>query len=175
MYHDDSPTILPVCPQSILFVCTGNICRSVSAHTMMKAMLLKEGLSMYVDSAGIGARPGYHACASTLQLLNKKGFDASAHRSRKITRQFIDASDIIIAMEDIHREHIISEAPQAYSKIFLLSDFLPTPVGSSRESGIPDPIGRSAFFYENVNEMIELGCQGILSKLKENKPGLNLL
>ncbi|MGE0646298.1 MAG: hypothetical protein AB7P24_21825 [Nitrospira sp.] len=90
--------------QSILFVCTGNVFRSMTAEYALRAQFGKHALYQ-VGSAGIDAKPGtIHPVI--LNRLLKKGIDPSAHTPRLLTKQLVKQHDIIIAMGLGHREFI---------------------------------------------------------------------
>jgi protein-tyrosine phosphatase len=91
-------------PQSVLFVCTGNIFRSLAAEQALKAMLGSQA-SFLVGSAGIDAKPqAVHEWVQT--RLRIKGADPSAHVQRQLTRQMVQASDLVIAMGCNHQAFI---------------------------------------------------------------------
>lgn len=159
--------LLPFNPKIILFVCTGNLCRSVAAEEILKEMLSKAELDIFVHSAGTSALSGQKASVSTLKFLKNGNCDLNQHRSRQITQIMINEADIIFVMEQAHQQFILSRNPEARDKLFLLTDFHPTSRFIGRESNIPDPIGMSDFFYENVNEMIQLSCLNITSQLRK--------
>ena len=87
--------------QSVLFVCTGNIFRSVTAEYALKARL-GEGTSCSVSSAGIDAKPqSAHDWVQT--RLREKGADLAAHVQRQLTKELIESSDLVIAMGRDHQ------------------------------------------------------------------------
>jgi len=91
--------------QSVLFVCTGNIFRSVTAEYALKARL-GAGTSCVVRSAGIDAKPqSVHAWVQT--RLREKGIDPSIHVQRQLTKELIEAADLIIAMGRDHQDFVL--------------------------------------------------------------------
>ena len=116
---------------SILFVCTGNTCRSPMAEAIARD-LLGDGSGVTVRSAGVAAGEGYPATAEAQEAMKRMGLDLSAHRSQPVTRELIDGSDVIFAMTDGHRRDMLALDPSAAARVFLLD-----PGGGS----IPDPIG----------------------------------
>lgn len=156
--------------KNILFVCTGNSCRSVFAEGVFKGMLAREGIEIHVHSAGTRAYPGRKASLRVLRLLRLEGIDLNAHFTRRISRKIIDEAEIIFVMESAHREAVLDLAPEAAQRVIFLSQFYSSseilPLGTE----IPDPIGMDDFFYENVNDIIRLSCQSVLSQLKREMP-----
>jgi len=160
---------LPPNVQRILFVCTGNLCRSAFAEAFFRALLAQEGLSVKVLSAGTQAMPGRQPPPILLRLALKKGLELNDHRSRRISPEILQEACIIFVMGNQHRQNILAMAPGIEEKIFLLSQFYAYPQILPRDSEIPDPIGREVFFYENVHEILENCCEQVLESLKTPK------
>lgn len=90
--------------QSVLFVCTGNIFRSVTAEYALKARL-SDGMRCIVGSAGIDARPqSVHAWVHT--KLREKGAHASHHTQRQLTNELVESADLVVAMGRDHQDFI---------------------------------------------------------------------
>ena len=81
--------------QSVLFVCTGNIFRSVTAEYALKARL-SDGMRCIVGSAGVDAKP----------KLREKGADASHHTQRQLTKELVESADLVVAMGRDHQDFI---------------------------------------------------------------------
>lgn len=158
--------VITMAPKHILFVCTGNLCRSVMAEGLFKNTLNKTGLNFQVASAGTEALPGMAASDETIKLLNKKSIDVRSHRAKKLTREMILQADFIFVMEQIHRDLILEKIPAAKGKLFLLGDFYPHSSKMEQSMGIPDPMGMSSTFYENVYEIIRNSCHFVLMTLQ---------
>lgn len=132
--------------KAVLFVCTGNSCRSVMAKGYLEKKLKDKGrLDIEVSSCGIAAPAGMAATFETREVLKKEGVDVSNHRAQAITKGMINKSDIILAMEKAQEARILEIAPQAKNRLFLLKEFAKIGGGNL---DVADPIGRPLDFYE---------------------------
>ncbi len=138
--------------KNILFVCTGNSCRSVMAEYLMRKKLkeLKRN-DIVVSSAGM-MMDGALATQDTLDALSKEGIDARAHRSRRVTDEILNKSDLILAMESMHEERILQLDYKVRNRLFLLKEFAKVTEGGL---DIQDPIGRGAVVYNKTLELIK--------------------
>ncbi len=136
--------------KNILFVCTGNSCRSVMAEGLFRKMTDHRAHEFSASSAGISAIDGFFATEETVNVMKVEGVDVSGHRSRRLTPEMIELADKVYVMEKIHREWILKLVPHAKNKVFLLTEFSPSPTDQAEKADIPDPIRMSNHFYKNV-------------------------
>lgn len=144
--------------KKILFVCTGNSCRSIMAEAYFKKRIRENNLPFEVRSAGTIALNGGKPSEETIEVLKKEGIDATGYESTKLEEEVIDWADVILVMEPEHREAVISLCPLAAGKIFMLGEFNP----EAKDILIPDPIGRSYSFYKVTFSLIKRAIDGLV-------------
>ncbi len=134
--------------RKILFVCTGNSCRSVMAEGLLKHLLKQKGRNdFHVLSAGVSAMGGTGPSPETVDVMEKEGVDVSGHISQPVTLQLIRLADAIFCMEEFQRDILIAQAPETQEKVHLLKLFMNKQ--KILDPNIPDPIGRPKEVYES--------------------------
>jgi len=146
----------------LLFVCTGNICRSPMAEFLLRSQLPAE-CSWRVESAGTSAAPGMPASAGAIEVMAEMEIDIRAHRSRPLTEALVREAEVIVAMTRDHRDTILDHFPIAARRIFLLGSF--APVSGERE--ISDPFGGSVQIYRLCRDTIASTIPGVVDFLSE--------
>lgn len=142
-----------VAKKTILFVCTGNTCRSVMAKALLDKKLKEKNRSdVEILSAGMAALVGMPATEAVREILKKEGIDVSGHRCQNVAIDMIKAADIILAMEKVQEERILGLAPEVKNRLFLLKEFAKI---TSENLDIIDPIGRGQEFYEQTFKVIK--------------------
>ncbi|TEU03226.1 hypothetical protein E3I16_01140, partial [Candidatus Aerophobetes bacterium] len=148
----------------ILFVCTGNTCRSPMAEGLARRLWqgrIRE--KMKIHSAGTLALPGFKAAPLSTKMMKKRGIDISLHRSTPLTTKTVEEADLILVMEQEHRKQILHTSPSAEGKVFLLKHF-----ALGIEEDIDDPMGGSPQNYQECTQQIEESIRGLIWKLSKN-------
>jgi len=133
--------------KNILFVCTGNSCRSVMAEYLLKDFL-RDRNDVDVSSAGTGVFIQSTASADTMQVLKEEGIDASQHISSPISTILLKKADLIFVMTQGHRQQVLERVPEVEKRVYLLREFANISVSSPMDFDVPDPIGRSYQEYK---------------------------
>ena len=152
--------------KTILFVCTGNVCRSPMAEALFRRATNERG-EFRVLSAGLGAMNDQPPTSHSVAAMRELGMDISAQRSRPLTAELVQQADYIFGMTHSHVDTIVLLYPQAADKTFLLREFDETI--ESFEKDISDPIGGSYEVYENCRHQIEQGIASLLKFMEQHE------
>lgn len=153
----------------ILFVCLGNICRSSSAEEIMRTLVKKAGLEheIEVDSAGILSYHEGELPDSRMRMhASRRGYNLT-HRSRPVKTLDFFEFDMLIGMDDRNIQDLTDRSPDLDSlkKIHRMTDFCRTKVADH----VPDPYYGGAQGFENVLDILEDACEGLLISLTPDK------
>ncbi len=142
---------------SVLFVCTANVCRSPMASALYQRIVADEDKSgeWHIESAGTLAVPGIPAAANARLAMKNIGLNIENHRSQPVNAQMLENFDLILTMEQGHKESLSIEFPQISGRIYLLSEM----VGTAYD--IWDPVGGSLDdFTATANELADILTRG---------------
>jgi len=149
----------------ILFVCTGNTCRSPMAEAICKLMLARrlgcpidelERRGFVIRSAGVSATNGVPAAPNAVDILRTLGGSLENHRSRRVAPSLVRQADYIFAMTAEHREDLLASMPELEPRTFLLD-----PGGGD----VDDPVGCDLETYRQTAQMIESMLSDRLAEL----------
>jgi len=133
----------------ILFVCTGNTCRSPLAELLARDALGRLGWShVEVRSAGVAAIPGMQASEGSLRAADRHGLDLTLHRSSQLSEDLVRQADLILTMSPRHLSRVAG-LPGGEGKVTLLTSFAEgLDQGGEGGAAVPDPFGGGDDLYE---------------------------
>jgi protein-tyrosine phosphatase len=152
----------------VLFVCLGNICRSPTAEGVMRRLLREAGLEdrITIDSAGTG---GWHVGAApderAMAAARRRGITLEG-AARAVSPADFDEWDLLVAMDRDNQRELLRRAPDAAAreKVKLLREYDPASVAGG-ELEVPDPYYGGERGFEDVLDIVEAGCRGLLDEL----------
>ncbi|HTW42233.1 MAG TPA: low molecular weight protein-tyrosine-phosphatase [Solirubrobacteraceae bacterium] len=158
-------------PVRLLFVCLGNICRSPTAEGVMRALVHEAGLAdeIQLESAGTGAwHVGSPPDARAAQAAQERGVTLEG-RARQVRPEDFADFDLLLAMdrENLSTLRTLAPGEQERAKVRLLRDFDPA---SDGELDVPDPYYSAPGSFDEVFELVNAACQGLLQELREGLP-----
>lgn len=139
---------------SILVICTGNICRSPIAERLLRQALPDKKC----DSAGMGALVNHPADPSAIEVMENHGLSLDNHLGVQFTAELGRKYDLILVMEKLHQEQISRISPEVRGKTMLLGHWM-------GQTEIPDPYRKSQEAFEAVYQLIDQACQSWMKKL----------
>jgi len=148
--------------KNILFVCSGNTCRSPLAEGIAKKVFpAKLTVETRISSAGTSAVEGLPPSSLAVEVARKSGIDISRHRTRLLTAGLVKEADLIVVMASKHKQTVSALDPEALAYTYLLTDFCP-------EAGddVPDPIGGGVEAYRETFRVIEKCVQAMAERLE---------
>lgn len=148
--------------KKVLFVCTGNTCRSVLAHRYAAKLAADERLDIEFSSAGLAADPAIPQPPVVAALLAKEGVPGYTHVPAPLTAELVREADLILGMTEGHRASIVSSFPEAGKKTFALLDYAGLGGGD-----IADPYGLDDVFYYTIFKAIKAAAAAALERIKK--------
>ncbi len=146
----------------ILFVCTGNTCRSSMAEALAKKLLKDRAgdkCDLHFSSAGVAAFPEDRASREAAQAMSEMGISLLSHRATRLSRDKVLKADLILTMTSGHLEQVRILFPQFAAKVFTLAEY------TDSLGDVPDPIGQSLEEYRRCARRLEELITRMLDKL----------
>lgn len=143
---------------NILFVCTGNSCRSVMAEYLLNDMAKKRGVSWNARSAGTAAERYFPTPEGVKTSLGERGIEVN-HTPQLVGRELMDWAGLVVAMTRGHRDHLIDLYPEHTDKVVLFSEF-----AGQGTADVSDPIGKPVKIYRECADLLEKGISAALER-----------
>lgn len=145
----------------VLFVCTGNTCRSCMAEAIFNKLSTLEEVEAF--SAGISVVPGSRTSKHTASLISSNfDFDISERNAAQLTEEMIKSSDLILTMTGYMRDLLRNHFNSKKEKIYTINEFV------ELQGDVIDPYGGDIYTYEATFNMLRKSIELLLAKLKED-------
>lgn len=142
----------------VLFVCTGNTCRSPMAEAILTHMSKQKQFPLEVRSAGIYAAPGVDISPQAKEVLALEGIETE-HRAQRLDQTLLEWADVILTMTRSHKNAILLESPISDKKVYTLTEYI-----TDDSFDIMDPYGSSVDVYRRCAEEIYQHLEDIMKK-----------
>jgi len=143
--------------KTVLFICTGNTCRSPMAEALFHFRIGDE-TQWEACSAGIYAASGTPASSNAVEAMRELGIDLEGHRSQPLTTELVQQADLIVTMTAGHRFEILQDFQEVGNRVFLIKSF-----GTSKvPADIADPFGGSLSIYKKTRDEIDQALSDLI-------------
>jgi len=146
----------------VLFVCSGNTCRSPMAAALFEKLWRLEagGWDLQVKSAGTSALPGFQATNHGIAAMERRQIDLSEHRSTSVSEQLLWDADLILTMTKSHKDSICRIWPHVGQRVFTMMEYI------GQDGDVIDPFGGTAEHYELTASHLEQLLGPIITRIR---------
>lgn len=141
----------------VLFVCTGNTCRSPMAEGILRDFAEKKSLDIEVKSAGVAALDGSYISKNSIEAMKNIGIDIQDYTSNMLTKYMVEEFDLVLTMSNSHKQLILNGYNPTNKNIFTIQEYI-----NSTNRDVIDPYGGNLNIYEQTrDEIYQLIDKGI--------------
>jgi protein-tyrosine-phosphatase len=157
----------------ILFICTGNTCRSPLAEGMLRKMATEAGLQIEVASAGVFAAEGAAISPFSTTVLKQKGID-EALASNALTDRWVDWADLILTMTMGHKKVVVERFPAAIEKVYTLKEYVQKHSGEAERIKEREQLYSEIQLKEALSQPVSQEERMRMAELELNAPGYDI-
>lgn len=146
----------------VLFVCSGNTCRSPMAATLLRQLWAKAnpGWELEVTSAGTSTAAGLPATSHAVTTMKQRGLDLNTHRSQAVALDLLKRSDLVLTMTEHHKAQVRALWPGISDRLFTVGEY------AGIKQDVPDPFGGPLTEYERTAATLERLLQAVAERIQ---------
>ncbi|GAV24180.1 protein-tyrosine-phosphatase [Carboxydothermus islandicus] len=146
---------------NVLFVCTGNTCRSPMAQYLFNKIVAEKGLPHEALSVGLFAFDGDPASENAVIAMREEGIDLSPHKATRIFAEITQQADLILTMGKGHKEALLQLYPDLENKVYTLKEYV------GEEGDVADPFGGDIEVYRQTAQELKELIQKLIARLEK--------
>lgn len=149
----------------LLFICTGNICRSAMAELLARKIALEKRVTLEARSCGVAAESYYEIPPGVWNALAPLGLKRCEHKPQLVARELLKWADLALTMTGQHREFVLDKYPEFTRKVHVLRAY-----AGLKGADIPDPYGRPDSFYVSCRDEIYEALEALIDHEHAKNP-----